>query len=98
MKDPRHTYTKEDLQFIKDNYKTMTAKEIAQRLDCKADTVHLYACKFLNVGKAKKWTREEEDYLMSQYKRGEGRRLADYFGVTLNAVHQRMVLIKNRKK
>lgn len=70
----RRSYTDEDIQFIKDNYRKIPVKEIAKKLDRTPEAIYSIAKKDLKIAtktkpkvKSRAWTDEENEYLINNY-------------------------------
>jgi len=96
------SWTDEETEFLKSNYGKITAKEIAERLDCKLDRVYNKARRLglssdLNEktqfeegkseGKGRKWEDEEVKFLKLNYGRMDTEDIADKLDRSTNSVY-----------
>lgn len=62
----KNNWTKEDINFIEDNYKQMSRKEIAEHFGCSVSTISGKVKKY-GLHKVTKWSKEELDILYKNY-------------------------------
>jgi len=94
---PRRKWTDEDRQFLKDNYKKMTNKELGEHFGMTATAIH-YKLKTLGLKRSSgRWTEEMDHFLRSNYMRMTSAELASYLGRTTVATQVRVNSLKLRR-
>jgi hypothetical protein len=101
----RDVWTAEEDNFLRNNYKRMTARTIAERLgrtymatQTRADTLGLVKRLRMKVGYTQhKWTQEELDYIKENFQEFTCDELADAIGVTTGALRNQVKKLKLTK-
>ena len=91
----RRSYTDEDIQFIKDNYRKIPVKEIAKKLDRTPEAIYSIAKKDLKIAtktkpkvKSRAWTDEENEYLINNYAKTKTNEIMNTLNRSRPAIHK----------
>jgi hypothetical protein len=101
----RDVWTADEDTFLRNNYKRMTARTIAERLgrtymatQTRADTLGLVKRLRMKVGYTQhKWTQEELDYIKENFQEFTCDELADHIGVTTGSLRNQVKKLKLTK-
>lgn len=95
-------WTKDEIQYIKDNYKVKPTKEIALKLDRDEQKIRQKAKK---LGLAKpiknqkhKWTNEEVQFLIDNYQLLSQSQLSEKLNIAKNAINRKACKLKLKKE
>lgn len=87
-------WSKDDIEFLENNYKTMSVKEIASKL-CKSRNSVYYKMQQINAagkieddGGEKSWDSGEIDFVCENYGRMKAKDIAEALGRSVNAVRR----------
>lgn len=72
-------WSNEEVEFLKINYETMPAKEIANRLGKTSPQIY-YKAKKLGVNKSNTWGEEDKQFLLENYQNLSDKRIAECIG------------------
>lgn len=86
-------YTKEEIDYIKENYKKMKMSEIAERLNRPYWGVMNKAIEIGIIEKKRKWSKEEDEYLVEKYKTETSKSIAVKLGRTSSAIRTRAIYL-----
>lgn len=90
----RHTWAKEEVDFLKDNYQSMSNEELARELGIKQKSVenklHNLGLKRKKIKKRHIWSKEEEQFLRDNYQSMSNSELASKLGVKKKSVANKL--------
>jgi predicted transcriptional regulator len=93
-------YTDEEIQYVKNNFKNMTIKQIANNLNKKESSVYNVVRKLGLVKQAhSKWTDEEVEFLKENYIHMTSEEISEYVKHSVDAINtmrDRLGLIRNK--
>ena len=96
----QHTqWLKEDVDFLRENYDTLGAKAVGERLGRSEGAVHHHAHR-LNITKNRLWSHEEDDVLIENYATLGAKHVAEKLGRNEKDVQRRasMLNVKSTRR
>ena len=94
-------YTKEEDEYLKENYLKKTKKEMSEELGRTVSSIETRCCRSLGLKKTirgKRYTKEEDEYLKKNYLIKTKKEMSEDLGRTVNSIEKRRRTVLNLKK